>query len=141
LQNYKCAPFETWGVGAEVKKVDDRDMWYVEATADMLAAGHEKLRKALAEIVETARGNGWVDAGKAERWLEKLERGRVLKEGWPKYLVRLSSSGSLEVRFASISPNSIRQETRRLREMGLEEGVHFHGQNAGEWEGRLRLDS
>jgi hypothetical protein len=34
-----------------VKKVGGRDEWYVEAAADMLAAGHEKLRKALAEIV------------------------------------------------------------------------------------------
>jgi len=30
-----------------------------------------------------------VDAGKAEGWPGKLERGCVLKEGWPKYLVRL----------------------------------------------------
>jgi Fe2+ transport system protein FeoA len=49
----------------------------------------------------------------------------VLKEGWPKYLVRLSSSGSLEVRFASISPDSIERVAQRLREMGLEEGSHF----------------
>jgi hypothetical protein len=66
-----------------------------------------------------------VDAGKAEGWLEKLERGRVLKEDWPKYLVRLSSSGSLEVRFASISPDSIEWAAQRLREMGLEEGKHY----------------
>jgi hypothetical protein len=26
LQNYKYAPFETWGVGAEVKKVGGRDI-------------------------------------------------------------------------------------------------------------------
>jgi hypothetical protein len=66
-----------------------------------------------------------VYAGRAEGWLEKLERGRALKEGWPKYLVRLSSSGSLEVRFASISPDSIEREAQRLREMGLEEGKHY----------------
>jgi hypothetical protein len=66
-----------------------------------------------------------VDASKAEGWLEKLESGRVLKEGWPKYEVGLTSSGSLEVRFASISPDSIEREAQRLREMGLEEGKHF----------------
>jgi hypothetical protein len=91
----------------------------------MLAAGREELRKALAEIVRKAVARGWVYAGKAEGWLEKLEKGRVLKEGWPKYLVRLSSSGSLEVRFASISPDSIKQEAQRLRDMGLVEGEHF----------------
>jgi hypothetical protein len=66
-----------------------------------------------------------VDAGKAERWLEKLEKGRMLKEGWPEYDMQLTRSGSLEVRFASISPDSIRREAQRLKEMGLEEGVHF----------------
>jgi hypothetical protein len=39
----------------------------------MLAAGHEKLRKALAEIVREALARGWVDEKKARRWLEKLE--------------------------------------------------------------------
>jgi len=75
------------GVTAEVKKVGGRDVWRVTATIDKLAAGREELRKALAQIVETARANGWVDEKKAKRWLEKLERGRVLKEGWPKYKV------------------------------------------------------
>jgi len=41
----------------------------------MLAAGREELRKALAEIVRAAVEKERVDAGKAERWLEKLERG------------------------------------------------------------------
>ena len=114
------------GVGAEVKKVKvgGRDVWRVEVTTDRLAAGREELRKALAEIVETARGNGLVEAGKAEGWLEKLEEGRVLKEGWPKYLVRLAK-GALEVRFGSTDRNSIEREKQRLENMGLEEGRHF----------------
>ncbi len=91
----------------------------------MLAAGREELRKALAEVVREAVARGWVDAGEAESWLKKLEKGRVLKKGWPKYLVRLSSSGSLEVRFSSTNPDSIEREAQRLREMGLEEGRHF----------------
>ncbi len=64
----KCA-----GVGAEVKRKGSMDIWRVVAAACMLAAGHERLRKALAEIVETARSKGWVDANKADGWLEKLE--------------------------------------------------------------------
>jgi hypothetical protein len=113
------------GVGAEVKKVGGkRDVWRVTATTDKLAAGREEVRKALAEIVETARNNGRVDAGKAERWLEKLEEGRVLREGWPKYLVRLKE-GALMVRFGSTNPDSVEEEARRFREMGLKEGVHF----------------
>jgi hypothetical protein len=83
------------GVSAEVKKEGGRDVWCVETTTDKLAAGREEFRKALAEIVKSARSNGWVDAGKAERWLEKLERGRVLMEGWPKYLVKLPNTGGL----------------------------------------------
>jgi len=113
------------GVGAEVKKVGDRDVWYVYVSTDMLAAGHERLRKALAEIVETARSKGWVDAGKAERWLEKLEGGVTLMEGWPKYKVELARSGALVVRFTSTNPDSIEREAQRFREMGLVEGVHF----------------
>jgi len=70
-------------VGAEVKKVGDRDVWRVEATTNRLAAGREEFRNALAEIVKKAVENGLVKADKAERWLEKLESGRMLKEGWP----------------------------------------------------------
>jgi hypothetical protein len=113
------------GVGAEVKRKGGRDEWYIEATTDKLAAGREELRKALAQIVKATRGKGWVDAGKAERWLEKLESGRVLKEGWPKYLVGLSGSGALMVVFSSTDPGNIVREKRRLRAMGLEEGRHF----------------
>jgi hypothetical protein len=113
------------GVTAEVKKVGSRDIWHVYASTNMLAAGREELRKALAEIVKAARSNGGVDEKKAERWLKKLERGRVLKEGWPKYEVRLSGSGALVIRFESTNLDSIRREAQRFREMGLKEGVHF----------------
>ncbi len=61
------------GVNAEVKKVDGKDVWYIKASTNRLAAGREELRKALAEIVREAVARGWVDADKAERWLEKLE--------------------------------------------------------------------
>ncbi len=65
-----------------------------------------------------------MDAGKVEGWLEELERGRVLKEGWPKYHVRLKD-GALDVRFRSTDRNSIEREAQRLEKMGLVEGVHF----------------
>ncbi len=95
----------------EVKKEGDRDVWYIQVTTDMLAAGREEFRKALAEIVRRAVENGWVDAGKAERWFEKLEKGRMLKEGWPRYHVGLFSSGALEVRLGST--HKPRQHTAR----------------------------
>jgi hypothetical protein len=113
------------GVGAEVRKVDGRDVWYVYAYTDTLATGRKELRNAIAEIVRKAVEKGWVDAGKAEGWLEKLEKGRVLKEGWPKYYVGLSSSGALEVRYQSTDRNNIEREAQRFRNMGLVEGVHF----------------
>jgi hypothetical protein len=93
------------GVAAEVKKEGGRDVWHIEATTDKLAAGREELRNAIAKLVETARDNDWVDADKAGRWLEKLEKGRVLKEGWPKYSVGLAK-GALEVRFGSPTPTA-----------------------------------
>jgi Fe2+ transport system protein FeoA len=52
-----------------------------------------------------------------------LERGCVLKEGWPKYYVGLKD-GTLVVRYHSTDPDSIAREKQRLREMGLVEGVH-----------------
>jgi hypothetical protein len=113
------------GVNAEVKKESGREGWQVMAHTDKLAAGHEKLRKALAEIVRKAMENRWVYADKAERWLEKLERGRVLMEGWPKFYVGLSSGGALLVRFASTNPYSIEQVAQWLEERGLKRGVHF----------------
>ncbi len=112
------------GVGAEVKRKGGRDVWRVVATTDKLAGGHEKLRKALAEIVKKAVESGWVDAGKAEGLLKKLEKGLTLREGQPKYLVRLAK-GALVVVFSSTNRNSIEREAQRLRDMGLEEGVHF----------------
>jgi hypothetical protein len=42
-----------------------------------------------------------VEAGKAEGWLEKLKRRRVLKEGWPKYKVSVVK-GALVVRSIEI---------------------------------------
>jgi hypothetical protein len=113
------------GVGAEVKKKGSMDIWRVVATTDMLAAGSVELRNALAEIVKATRNNGWVDEKKAERWLEKLEEGRVLREGWPRYEVGLMRSGSLVVKFGSTNPDSIQREAQRFRDMGLEEGRHF----------------
>jgi hypothetical protein len=114
------------GVDAEVKKKrkGKRDVWYVYAYTDKLAAGREELRKALAEIVREAVKSNWVDAGRAERWLKKLERGRVLMEGWPKYEMRLKE-GALVIRFTSTNPDSIQREAQRLRNMGLKEDIHF----------------
>jgi len=112
------------GVGAEVRKEGGRDVWRVRAYTDMLAAGREELRKALAKIVKRAVENGWVDANKAEGWLEELEEGRVLKEGWPKYNIQLTK-GALVVRFSSPNPDSIEREAQRLEKMGLKRGVHF----------------
>jgi hypothetical protein len=113
------------GVSAEVRKVGGRDVWYVYAYTDTLATGRKELRNAIAEIVKRAVENGWIDASKAKGWLEKLEKGLTLMEGWPKYLVRLTRSGALEVKYQSTNPDSIKQTIQRLRDMGLEEGRHF----------------
>jgi len=105
------------GVGAEVKKEDDRDKWRIEVSTDVLAAGRVELRKAIAEIVRRAVKNGWVEAGKAEGWLKKLEEGLTLEEGWPKYHVGLKE-GAVVVRFASPNPASIEREVQRLKKNG-----------------------
>jgi Fe2+ transport system protein FeoA len=112
------------GVSAEVEKVGGRDKWRVRATTNVLAARREELRDAVRKVVEEALGKGWVDEKKAEGWLEKLEEGLTLREGWPKYSVQLTE-GALVVRYRSTDPDSIEWAAQRLREMGLEEGKHF----------------
>jgi len=97
---------------------------HIKATTDRLAAGHEELRKVLAEVVRAAVEKDWVDAGKAEGWLRKLERDRTQREGWPKYNVRLVE-GMPMVIYCSTNPDSIRREAQRLKDMDLEEGRHF----------------
>ncbi len=118
------------GVSAEVKKVGGRDVWQVRAATDVLAAGRKELREALAEIVKTARDNGWVDEKKAEGWLEKLEGGVAAREG-KKFMVRLVE-GALEVRFSSTSRESLEEVAREFKAMGLEKGVHFTVRWGGE---------
>jgi hypothetical protein len=113
------------GVSAEVRRKGGEGKWRVKATTNKLATGREELRDALAEIVRAALAKGWVDAGRAERWLDKLERGRALREGWPKYEVGLTGSGALEVKYRSTNPDNIEREAKRFRAMGLEEGRHF----------------
>jgi hypothetical protein len=110
-------------VDAEVRRMSNRGVWYVLATTDRIAAAREELREAVAEVVRAAAAAGWVEAGKAERWLRKLERGLTLKEGWPKYNVLVG--GSLVVRYQTTNPGNIKREVKRLRAMGLAEGVHF----------------
>jgi hypothetical protein len=56
--------------------------------------------------------------------LEKLEGGCMLKEGWPMYEARLTD-GALVVKFNSTNPDNIEREAQRLREMSLEEDLHF----------------
>jgi hypothetical protein len=111
------------GVSTEVKKMSG--VWCVQAYTDVLAAGREELRKALAEVVREAAARGLVGEKRAKKWLKKLEKGSASRKGWPKYLVRVMRNGALEVRFASTNPDSIAREAERLREMGLEEGMHF----------------
>jgi hypothetical protein len=112
------------GVSAEMKKVGKKGEWHVWATTRKLAAGREELRDAIAEIVRKAVERGWVNASTAERWLEELEEGRVLMEGWPMYSVGLKDD-ALMVRFGSTNPGAIVREAQRLRDMGLVEGRHF----------------
>jgi hypothetical protein len=110
------------GVDAEVKREGDRDVWRIEVTTDVLAAGRKELRDTVRKVVEEALKKGWVDEKKARRWLEKLEGGVALME--PKYYVG-PNKGALDVRCRSTNPEGIEQVAQRLRNMGLVEGVRF----------------
>jgi len=113
------------GVSAEVKKKEDnKDVWRVRASIGKLVAGREELRKALIEIVKEATKRNAVNTNTAERWLGKLEKGRVLREGWPEYEVGLVN-GALVLRYRSRNLDSIEREAQRLEKRGLKRGVHF----------------
>jgi len=113
------------GVSAEVKRKEGgRGEWRVEASTNKLAAGRKELRDALAEFVRAAVEKGWVDAGKAKRWLKKLEKGLTLKEGWPRYKVRLVE-GALVVRYETTNSGNIEQVAQWLEKRGLKRSVHF----------------
>ncbi len=104
------------GVNAEVKSKGDGDGWYVRASTVMLAAAREELRKALAVIIKTALARGLVDAGEAERWVEKLERGVAVWEG-KKFKVRLVR-GALEVSWllcGAVSEAALRKEVGGIK--------------------------
>jgi uncharacterized protein YkuJ len=118
------------GVSAEVKKEGGRDVWYVEATTDRLAAGCKELRDAVRKVVEEALKNGRVDEKKARRWLEKLEKGMAVWEG-KKFEMRLVK-GALVVSFSSADRESLEEVAREFKAMGLVEGVHF----TVKWSGR-----
>jgi hypothetical protein len=95
------------GVDVKMKKVGKRGAWQVYAYTDMLAAGRRELREAIADIVRRAVENGWVDEKRAEHWLKKLDRGRTVREGWPKYMVKLNNGTTLVIKHRSTNPNSI----------------------------------
>jgi len=52
-----------------------------------------------------AAARSWVDAGKAERWLEKPDVGLTLEEGWPRYHAGLKD-GALVVNSAPPTPTN-----------------------------------
>jgi len=112
------------GVDAEVKKEGGRDVWRIDITTNRLAAGRKELRDALVELIRAAVEKELVNAGKAEQWLEELERGRVLKEGWPMYEMGLKD-GALVVRYRSPNPGNIERVAQWLEKRGLKRGDHF----------------
>jgi hypothetical protein len=107
----------------KVKMVNDRNVWYIDVATDKLAKGSEELRRELVKAVEQARKRGWIDEGRARRWIEKFERGISTWRGY-KFGVRLSE-GALVVVFHSTNPEKIVQLKQELESLGLLEGKHF----------------
>jgi hypothetical protein len=109
------------GVAAEARR-GAGGVWRVAASVGRLAAGARELREAAAKAVRGAVGAGLVPGRRAGRWLEALEGGRAPPRG---YSPALSNTGALAVRFISTNAASVEREARRLREVGLVEGLHF----------------
>jgi len=119
------------GVKAEPKAVEDRSggrhVWRIYATTDALAskAVLPLFREALARAVEEAAEKGWVEAEKAKRWAEKLKAGVTIAEDKPKFVIRITSKGALDIVYWTTSAERLAQYAEELKGLGLEEGVHF----------------
>jgi hypothetical protein len=103
------------GLSAEVKSKGDGDGWYVRASTVVLAAAREELRKALAVIIKTALARGLVDAGKAERWVEKLERGGGVGGGEVQGVACERRVGGELVVVRAVSEGALRKEVRGVK--------------------------
>ncbi len=99
-------------VGVDVEVYRNKEVWHMFASLKRLADADKALKEAVVASIKTAAERGWIDAGRAQRWIAKIECTRI-------YNVR----GKLAI--YSKHPEVLERETRRLREMGLVEGVHF----------------
>jgi len=112
------------GVRAEPKK--KRNVWYISVSTNTLADRRvlPKFREVLAEAVERAMRNGWVDAEKAEWWIKKLREGVTVAEDKPMFKIQVVDN-SLAIVYHAISGERLKQYVKQLEELGLEKGIHF----------------
>jgi hypothetical protein len=126
------------GVETRVRKEGGRDVWYLGAATDQLAAGGEELRRELAKAVRQAREMGLLEEGKARRWVEKFEAGVSTWHGY-KFTVGLEKS-ALRVELNYTRRENIEKMKEKLGPLGLREGEHFTVTWLGEEKvGHLRL--
>ncbi len=114
------------GVEVEPRKEGSRNVWYIEASTDVLAckAVSQKFRETLARAVEEAAQRGLVDANRAAKWAEKLRTGITLAEDKPKFTIQIVGD-SLSVMYYTTSVRNLTQYVDQLKGLGLEEGIDF----------------
>jgi len=112
-------------VKAEPKKSGNK--WRIDASTDVLAskAVLPLFREAIARAVEEAAEKGWVEAEKAKRWAEKLREGVTIAEDKPKFGIRITSKGALDIVYWTTSAENLDRYAEELKSLGLEEGAHF----------------
>jgi hypothetical protein len=124
------------GVETRVRKEGGRDVWYLGATTDQLAAGGEELRRELAKAVKQAREMGLLEGEK--RGAEKFEAGVSTWHGY-KFTIGLKKS-ALRVELNYTRRENIEKMKEKLEPLGLREREHFTVTWLGEEKvGHLRL--
>jgi hypothetical protein len=127
-------------VGKHYEKSRNRDVWYVGATTNALAAEsvHETVRRAVAEFLRLCREAGAVGEDTYRRLAGKFERG-VPEWGEVRFSVKLTKDGTVVVGFEPRDPQSFREAVEFLRGLGMRdrcEGewciVHFTAREPGE---------
>jgi hypothetical protein len=129
-------------VGKHYEKSRNRDVWYVGATTNALAADsvHETVRKAVLEFLRQCREAGAVGEDTYRRLAGKFERG-VPEWGDVRFSVKLTKDGTVVVGFEPRDPQSFEKAVEFLRGLGMRdrcEGdwclVHFTAREPREGE-------
>jgi hypothetical protein len=124
----RAALLRAVGVSVDVRKRGNRDVWYIVATTNALAAEsvHEAVRRAVAEFLGQCREAGVLAEDTYDRLVKKFERG-LPEWGEVRFSVLLTKNGAVNAWCQPRNPESFRKAVEFLRGLGMRDTCE------GEW--------